>query len=420
MCGSSTTIETQPYQNTENDRLSREAMNQYLAFQQREANLASSMRESEINSSGDYTATYSTQTTPVSFQRAEGGWREITKEEADTAKLAGYGRYIREPQAPVVGARDSQGRIIPTVAGAATGSGDGKYYMEGTMTPASSSRVVSGFNLTDAGRTRRDNLRTLSDQAMEAQAKNMAANTAGIELQNKNLEVSSALFPILVKEQLGLEMVQDPTTKAYTFNVIEDSVQAKQKEVTLLALERTRKALLGELDVPKDLELHWNQEQVNFEESMRKQWGSSWQEAATEQLTKFQTAKAASLDAARRGELVTASNIAMQVKPVYTTAGLPSAQVNNPFSIASPSAAQDYSANLTNQWRNASPNYDYFVNAAQGYQLPAQNLSAYQNYTGNVAIANAQNASAQQQGFGQLLGTLIGTGVGAFGAMRKG
>lgn len=229
--------------------------------------------------------------------------------------------------------------------------------------------------------------------AQQAQADNLAQQTEILKRQDRT---QNLLAPFLYS-QLNLKPTMDASGNITGFEDTTTDAQKQSKSlqdsVNLEGLQREQNALEGKLPVDQSLTDQLDQQEQDLHNQLAQQFGPGYEtsDPGIRSLKQFNISKNMALDAARRGDLQTASTL-----------------VNNNTSTQT----QNRNATLNALMGvNQSPlqTAQGFGGAAQGYGTAIQGFNTRAGINASIAQSNASNS---QSGFN----TLVSAGAGLAGA----
>jgi hypothetical protein len=148
----------------------------------------------------------------------------------------------------------------------------------------------------------------------EAQINRQAAIDAEVRAQQAEQQRMERLTAPFAYEQMGLKAQVDPATgKVVGLTKIVDPLAEQRRAIEGQYLERTQKALRGELPVDPALHRELAEQEATRREALRQQLGPGYETSTpgVEALARYGQAKAEALSAASRGELTLSEQLGM-------------------------------------------------------------------------------------------------------------
>lgn len=179
----------------------------------------------------------------------------------------------------------------------------------------------------------------------------------------------------------------------------------QRKEIERMLLERSGKALRGELEIDPALERDIGNQRETLMERLRGQLGSGFETSSPgiEAIQKFEESANVLRSQARRGELTLAEQLSMAREGMGQGKATQGIQTGQQL-LSQIFGAQAQTGNLSSVLGIAG---GLGQNAA-GYEMPIGQLANYRQQQLDANIANARNEMGILGGIGQLFGSVIG------------
>lgn len=239
-----------------------------------------------------------------------------------------------------------------------------------------------------------------------------------LDVERRRQRQVQELQPILL-QRAGLERGPGGRLR----EIPSEAAEARER-VELGLLERTEQALAGELPVSPQLQRSLDERRAALNESLVRDFGSleaaRLSSAGQERLSRFGEFEEGTLESARRGDIGTATQLALGVGGFGQQAGqqgLQNVQAvgSDPFGISS---GLGTASNIFGQTAQG------VGQAASGLSAPIGQLARQRELQFQAALQAAQRPTTGQQllgTFGQVSGTALGIGLaGGFGVFGGG
>lgn len=221
-------------------------------------------------------------------------------------------------------------------------------------------------------------------ELQRAQAEQLAEQTRILKAQQAQL---TAILPFIAKQSgYEIELGLDGTIKSIKESTAPDAVKRRELESELL--DRSLKALRGELPVDPQLETALDRQEEELRGRLAQQFGPGYETSTPgiETLAKFEETGEGLRSAARRDQLTLSEQLSM--------ARSEEKQVNN----------ASFQSTAFGQPQNFA---QLFGNVAAGYGKAQQPFIANRQLQLQASIANQQSQASSMAGFGQLAGLIF-------------
>lgn len=233
-----------------------------------------------------------------------------------------------------------------------------------------------------------------------ASPQELALQKAQADLLNQQRAILTAqqeqqkmLLPVLA-EQAGFKVDIDPKTGAIRgITKVDDPLSAQRKEIEGLELDRSLKALKGELPVDPVLERQLGTTEEKLRERLRSQFGAGYETSTPgiQTLDQFMQSAEGLRSDARRGELTLSEQLSLAREGAGLDRGAQGYNMLNTAATGNPLSLFQAGGQLASGYGQAQ------IPFLQHRQMQMQG-----------SIANAQAASQSMAGWGNLAGLLFG------------